>query len=70
METDLLVRFQGDKLSNRDQNPDANKFPLFFARNKVAEEYISIDYKDLPRSVDIFGDKNLFANAYRRFFNY
>jgi len=70
METDLLVRFRGYKPSNKDQNPDANKFPLFFARNKVAEEYVSIDYKDLPRSVDIFGDKNLFANAYRNFFNY
>lgn len=71
METDLLIRFQGIKPNKtRDQNPDADKFPLFFARNKVAEEFVSIDYKDLPRSVDIFGDKNLFANAYRRFFNY
>ena len=71
METDLLVRFRGDKpQNNRDQNPDANKFPLFLARNKVAEEYISIDYKALPRIVDIFGNNNLFANAYRQIFRY
>jgi hypothetical protein len=71
METDLLVRFRGDKpQNNRYQNPDANKFPLFLARNKVAEEYISIDYKALPRIVDIFGNNNLFANAYRQIFRY
>ncbi len=69
MERDLLVRFRGYN-PPKDQNPDADKFPLFFARNKIAEEYISIDYKDLPRTIDIFGDKNLFANAYRNFFNY
>ncbi len=69
MERDLLIRFKGYTPDNT-KNPDADKFPLFFARNKVAEEFVSIDYKDLPRSVDIFGDKNLFANAYRRFFNY
>lgn len=71
METDLLIRFQNfTPKKGRDENPDADKFPLFFARNKVAEEYASIDYKALPRTIDIFGEKNLFANTYRRFFNY
>lgn len=71
METDLLIRFHDFKpQKTRDQNPDAAKFPLFFARNKVAEEFISIDYKTLPRTIDIFGEKNLFANTYRRFFNF
>ena len=71
METDLLTRFQDFKpQKTRDQNPDADKFPLFFARNNIAEEFISIDYETLPRSIDISGNRNLFANAYRRFFNY
>ena len=67
METDLLIRFPK---KGRDENPDADKFPLLFSRNKVAEEYATIDYKALPRTIDIFGEKNLFANTYRRFFNY
>ena len=69
MERQLLVRFRVYELPEH-QNPDADKFPLFFARNKVEEEYLSIDYEKLPRTIDIFGDKNLFANAYRNFFNY
>lgn len=71
MEKDLLIRFQGIKPQNtRYQNPDAGKFPLFCSRNKVSEEYSSIDYKDLPRIVDILGNNNLFANAYRQIFRY
>jgi hypothetical protein len=73
MEEDLLLRHKNYNAiirKTRDQNQDADKFPLFFARVKVAEEYLSIDYEALPRSVDIFGEKNLFANTYRRFFNY
>lgn len=71
METDLLNRFQNfTNKRGRDENPNADKFPLFFAKNKVAEEFLSIDYKALPRTIDIFGEKNLFANTYRRFFNF
>lgn len=69
MERQLLVRFRVYNPPEH-QNPDADKFPLFFARNKVAEEYLSIDYEKLPRTIDIFGDKNLFANAYRQIFRY
>ena len=71
METDLLNRFQNfTTKKGRSENPDADKFPLFFARKKVEEEFLSIDYKALPRTIDIFGEKNLFANTYRRFFNF
>ena len=71
METDLLTRFQDFKpQKTRDQNPDADKFPLLFAESEVTEEYISIDYSALPRTIDIFGENNIFANTYRRFFNY
>ena len=52
------------------ENPNAKEFPLWSARNEVEEEYFSIDYDALPRSVDIFGENNLFANTYRSFFNY
>lgn len=71
IESDLLSRYQNfTPAKRRDENPDADKFPLFFSRNKIAEELSSIDYKELPRSINIFGEKNLFANAYRSFFNY
>ena len=71
MERDLLIRFQNTtSKKGKDTNPDADKFPLFFARNKVAEEFGAIDYKALPRTIDIFGENNIFANTYRRFFNY
>ena len=71
MERDLLIRFQNTtSQKGKDINPDADKFPLFFARNKVAEEFGAIDYKALPRTIDIFGENNIFANTYRRFFNY
>ena len=71
METDLLTRFHGYKpQKTRDQNPDADKFPLFFGWNRVANEYLSIDYEDIPKSINISGERNLFANAYRRIFNY
>lgn len=71
MEMDLLTRFQNfNSQKGIDENPNADKFPLFLARNKVAEEYASIDYEALPRTINIFGEKNLFANAYRSFFNF
>ena len=69
METDLLNRFRPFPTEGH-KNPDADLFPLFCGESEVAKEYLSIDYKELPRSIDIFGDNNLFGNAYRRFFNY
>ena len=69
MEWDLETRYKVYQRS-KDKNPDADKFPLFFAESEVTEEYISIDYSALPRTIDIFGENNIFANTYRRFFNY
>ena len=70
MEKDLFYRFQRLEPRISHQNPDANKFPLLFARNKVSEELLSIDYKALPRTIDIFKDKNPFADYFRSFFKY
>lgn len=71
MEADLLVKFQNiNSQGSKHKNQDADKFPLLFARNKASEDFLSIDYKSLPKGIDLSGDKNLFANAYRRFFNY
>lgn len=69
MEWDLETRYKVYQRS-KDKNPDADKFPLLFAESEVTEEYISIDYSALPRTIDIFGENNIFANTYRRFFNY
>ena len=69
METDLLKRFKPIPPGEH-KNPDADLFPLFFGEKEVGREYLSIDYKELPRTIDIFGDNNLFANAYRSFFNF
>ena len=69
MEWDLETRYKVYQRS-KGKNPDADKFPLFFAESEVTEEYISIDYSALPRTIDIFGENNIFANTYRRFFNY
>lgn len=69
METDLLIHYKAIPL-HTDKNPDADRLPLFFAENEVAKEFLSIDYKALPRTIDIFKDKNPFANYYRSLFKY
>jgi hypothetical protein len=69
METDLLSEYR-PLPRNTHKSPDADRLPLFFAENEVKEEYLSIDYKALPRTIDIFKDKNIFAETYRRFFNF
>lgn len=67
MENRLKTRFRAIQKDNI-ENPNAKEFPLWSARNEVEEEYVSIDYEALPRSVDIFGENNIFANTYRSFF--
>ena len=69
MENRLKTRYKPIQKGNI-ENPNAKEFPLWSSTSEVVEEYISIDYDALPRSVDIFGDNNLFANTYRSFFNY
>ena len=75
METVLLSRYKPiediDSLrKDKAKNPDAKKFPLYFADYDIVEEYLSIDYKELPLTIDISKENNLFANVYRSFFNY
>lgn len=74
METYLLSRYKPidvDSLrKDKAKNPDYKKFPLFFADHDIVEEYLSIDYKELPLTVDISKENNLFANAYRSLYNY
>ena len=70
METDLLIRFHNFKpQTTRDKNPDADKFPHLFSESEVLKEYISIDYEKLPRTVDMFGENNIFAEEYNSLFN-
>ena len=74
MENALLSRYRSIDVDSRRKdkakNPDVKKFPLFFADYDIEEEYLSIDYKELPLTVDISKENNLFANAYRSLYNY
>lgn len=69
MEEELITSFRPIP-RNPQKSPDADKFPLHFAENEVEKSFLSIDYQALPRTIDIFKDRNLFANAYRSFFDY
>lgn len=71
METELISRFQGIEPNKaRATNPDADKFPQFFSESELLKEFLSIDYKKLPLTVDMLGSNNIFADEYRSFFNY
>ena len=69
MEKELRSRYKG-LVKDETKNPEADKYPLFFTKSEIEKEYISIDYEALPRTIDIFGENNLFANTYRRFFDF
>lgn len=60
----VAVSFDGNK------NPQEEEYPLYFHRGKATEELVSIDYMKLPRTINIFGERNLFVRRYRSFFNY
>ena len=68
MERDLLTRYF--PVSTEINNPDKELFPLYFHVGEAAKEFVSIDYKEVPKTIDIQGEKNLFVKTYRSFFNY
>lgn len=68
MERDLLTRYF--PVSTENNNPDKERFPLYFHVGEATKEFVSIDYKELPKTIDIQGEKNLFVKRYRSFFNY
>ena len=70
MEHRLSIRFH--KLEERGTPPEeeAKEFPLFHSIDKAEMEYTSIVFDELPLTVDIFGENNLFANKYKSFFNF
>ena len=45
-------------------------FPLFDTITEAEKEYLSINYKELPRTVDIFGENNIWAEKYKSFFSF
>jgi hypothetical protein len=69
IEAALLARYKPIEV-DKAKNPDANTFPLYFANHDIEKEFLSIDYKELPLTIDISKENNLFANVYRSFFNY
>lgn len=69
MENGLLSRYRPLEIG-KEKNKQADKYPLFFSESEIVKEFFSIDYENLKLSIDILGENNLFANSYRRFFNY
>lgn len=69
MENLLKLRYKPIQKEST-ENPNAKEFPLWSFNYEIVEEFISIDYDALPRTIDIFGERNLFANTYRNFFKY
>ncbi len=67
---DLLISRYKPIPHIEEKDPNADKYPLFFEVSKIKEEYTNINYMELPRTIDILKDKNLFANTYRSFYNY
>ena len=67
MERGLMLRYTAVSF---DENPQKDEYPLFFHKGKATEEFASIDYMKLPRTINIFGERNLFVRKYRSFFNY
>ena len=70
MEHRLSIRFQKIEESETPPEEETKDFPLFYSIDKAAKEYASIVFDELPLTVDIFGENNLFANKYKSFFNF
>lgn len=49
---------------------DNRDFPLFDTITEAEKEYLSINYQELPRTVDMFGENNLWADKYKSFFSF
>lgn len=47
-----------------------SEHPLFNTVTEAEKVYLSINYEELPRTVDIFGENNLWADHYKSLFNY
>ena len=47
-----------------------SEHPLFNTVTEAEKVYLSINYEELPRTVDIFGENNLWADKYKSFFSF
>ena len=52
------------------QRAEDKEYPLFNTTTEAEKVYLSINYEELPRTVDIFGENNLWADYYKSLFNY
>ena len=52
------------------QRAEDKEYPLFNTTTEAEKVYLSINYEELPRTVDIFGENNLWADHYKSLFNY
>ena len=66
LETGFINKYRPTVIRKREDRG----FPLFDHITEAEKEYLSIDYKELPRTVDIFGENNIWADKYKSFFGY
>ncbi len=64
METGFLSRYQSIELRER-SGENAKKFPLYMKILGAEKEYLSIDFKELPLTIDIFGNNNIWIEYYK-----
>lgn len=67
METTFLIQYRGTIHRDRDDK-QFKEFPLFYSTSKAEAEFLLIDYNTLPLTLDIFGEKNIWAEEYKRLF--
>ena len=66
LETGFINKYHPTVIRKREDRG----FPLFDTITEAEKEYLSIDYKELPLTVDIFGENNIWADQYKSFFGY
>jgi hypothetical protein len=67
METTFLLQYKATIHRDRDER-QFKEFPLFYSTSKAEAEFLLIDYNTLPLTLDIFGEKNIWAEEYKRLF--
>lgn len=67
METSFFIRYRAMTQAKLDER-NVQNFPLFYSTSKAETELLLIDYNTLPLTLDIFGEKNIWAEEYKRLF--
>ncbi len=65
MEAGFLTRYQSIELRER-EGENVKKFPLFMKILEAEREYLSIDFKELPLTIEMFGENNIWIEHYKK----